>query len=114
MKRTAEFTLGLIGGILGILFSILVIAVGVVGESIDLPIIINFSTITFLGVLSLVVSIVAIVGAVWVKSKAKAGGWTMVICGIVGFIAVDLFYVISAILLLIGGLMAIFRKDKSA
>ncbi|WP_176112607.1 hypothetical protein [Bacillus mycoides] len=52
------------------------------------------SSFTFLG----------IVGYVVVKKNAKVGG----------FICISIVYLLQGVLLLIGGLMGIFRKDKTA
>ncbi|OIX11692.1 hypothetical protein BMT18_32480, partial [Bacillus thuringiensis serovar aizawai] len=48
------------------------------------------------------------------RNKAKAGGIMMTIAAIGGFICIFVFYILPGILLLIGGLMGIFRKDKAS
>ncbi len=109
MNRTTEFVLGLIGGIFGIFASIIAIFIGAFGEAFF-----NDSSVTNAGWFAILVSIAAIVGSVLVKSKAKVGGWIMVISGVVGFFTIGILYILSAILLLIGGLMGVFKKPKSA
>jgi hypothetical protein len=109
MKRTTEFVLGLIGGIFGIFSATAVLFIGSIGEAFfDDP------SVTNHGWIAILASIAAIIGSVLVKSKAKAGGWTMVISALVGLYAVGFFYILSGILLLIGGLMGAFRKPKRA
>ncbi len=48
-----------------------------------------------------------------VKSKAKAAGIMMTIAAIGGFICISVVYLLPGILLLIAGLMGIFRKPKT-
>jgi len=110
MKRTTEFVLGLIGGIFGILGAILALMVGGLGAAFEAE---GANSIIGLGWAAVGLSILGIVGSVVVKSKAKAGGIMMTIAAIGGFISIFVFYILPGILLLIGGLMGIFRKDKA-
>lgn len=48
-----------------------------------------------------------------VRSKAKVGGIMMTVAAIGGFICISIIYLLPGVLLLIGGLMGIFRKDKA-
>ncbi|MNG21850.1 hypothetical protein D3C84_1062640 [compost metagenome] len=66
-----------------------------------------------LGWSALLFSVVGIVGSIVVRSKAKLGGALMTISAIAGVISVSMFYVIPGILLIIGGLMGLLRKDKT-
>lgn len=110
MKRTTEFVLGLIGGIFGIIFAFIALMIGGMGAAFEADgsnIIITSSWV------AIGLSILGIVGSVKVKSNAKAGGIMMTIAAIGGFICIFMFYILPAVLLLIGGLMGIFRKDNS-
>lgn len=111
MKRTTEFVLGLIGGIFGILGAILALMVGGLGAAFEAE---GANSIIGLGWAAVGLSILGIVGSVVVKSKAKAGGIMMTIAAISGIICIFVFYILPGILLLIGGLMGIFRKDKTS
>ncbi|KFM95117.1 DUF4064 domain-containing protein [Bacillus clarus] len=111
MKRTTEFVLGLIGGIFGILGAILALMIGGLGAAFEAD---GANSIIGLGWAAVALSILGIVGSVMVKSKAKAGGIMMTIAAIGGFICIFVFYLLPGILLLIGGLMGIFRKDKAS
>ncbi|MEC0073260.1 DUF4064 domain-containing protein [Bacillus bombysepticus] len=111
MKRTTEFVLGLIGGIFGILGAILALMVGGLGAAFEAE---GANSIIGLGWAAVGLSILGIVGSVVVKSKAKAGGIMMTIAAIGGIICIFVFYILPGILLLIGGLMGIFRKDKTS
>ncbi|WP_124727913.1 DUF4064 domain-containing protein [Staphylospora marina] len=109
MKRTTEFVLGLLGGIFGFGAAIFAIFFGAVDEAVQ-----GSSQISGLGWSALLASVVAIVGSIVVKFKAKVGGALMLISAIWGVVSVSLFYVLPGLLLLIAGLMGLFRKDKQA
>ena len=107
MKRTGEFVLGLIGGIFGLIGAVTALFIGEIDASLN-----GSSEISGLGWAAILFSILGIVGSVIVKGKPKLGGSFMTIGAIGGFISVFFFYIIPAILLLIGGLMGLLRKDK--
>lgn len=110
MKRTAEFVLGLIGGIFGILCAFIALFIGGLGSALEAD---GANTVIGLGWGAVGLSILGIVGSVMVRSKAKAGGIMMTVAAIGGFICISLIYLLPGVLLLIGGLMGIFRKDKA-
>lgn len=109
MKRTTEFVLGLIGGIFGLIGASTTLIIGGLDATFSST---GTSEIIGLGWFAILFSILGIVGSVVVKSKAKLGGWFMIISAIGGVICVSFFYIIPAILLLIGGVMGVARKDK--
>lgn len=109
MKRTAEFVLGLIGGIFGILCAFIALFIGGLGSALEAD---GANTVIGLGWGAVGLSVLGIVGSVMVRSKAKAGGIMMTVAAIGGFICISLIYLLPGVLLLIGGLMGIFRKDK--
>ncbi|WP_436866598.1 DUF4064 domain-containing protein [Bacillus fungorum] len=111
MKRTTEFVLGLIGGIFGIICAFIALMIGGMGAAFEAD---GANTIIGLGWGAVGLSILGIVGSVMVKSKAKAGGIMMTVAAIGGFICISAIYLLPGVLLLIGGLMGIFRKDKAA
>ena len=108
-KRTAEFTLGLIGGIIGFFAAIAVVFIGGVAGAVGAS---DAGFFSNLGWSSLLFSILGIVGASLVKSKTKVGGWLMVVSAVGGIISISMFYLLSFVLLLCGGLMALIRKEK--
>ncbi|BCA37298.1 MULTISPECIES: DUF4064 domain-containing protein [Bacillus cereus group] len=111
MKRTAEFVLGLIGGIFGILCAFIALFIGGLGSALEAD---GANTVIGLGWGAVALSVLGIVGSVMVRSKAKVGGIMMTVAAIGGFICISLIYLLPGVLLLIGGLMGIFRKDKAA
>ena len=108
-KRNTEFVLGLIGGIFGFFGGIFALAVGGIGGAFGAE---GASTISYLGWFALLFAVLGIVGAVTVKHKAKLGGIFMVISAIGGVISISFFYALSFVLLLIAGLMGIFKKNE--
>ena len=111
MKRTTEFVLGLLGGIFGFFAAFAALFIGGIDAAFSSS---GTSDIVGLGWAAVIFSIVGIVGSAMVKSKAKVGGILMIIAAIAGVISVSAFYILPGILLLIGGLMGVFRKDKGA
>ncbi|EEK52352.1 DUF4064 domain-containing protein [Bacillus cereus ATCC 10876] len=110
MKRTAEFVLGLIGGIFGIICAFIALLIGGMGAAFEAD---GANTVIGLGWGAVALSILGIVGSVMVRSKAKVGGIMMTVAAIGGFICISIIYLLPGVLLLIGGLMGIFRKDKA-
>ncbi len=108
-KRTTEFVLGLLGGIFGFIGSFIALAVGGLGGAFGAD---GASTITSLGWVAILFSILAIIGSVVVKHKSKLGGAFMLIAGIGGLICISAFYILPFILLLIAGLRGLIKKDK--
>ena len=110
MKRTAEFVLGLIGGIFGIICPFVALLIGGMGAAFEAD---GANTVIGLGWGAVALSILGIVGSVMVRSKEKVGGIMMTVAAIGGFICISIIYLLPGVLLLIGGLMGIFRKDKA-
>ncbi|WP_420973904.1 DUF4064 domain-containing protein [Bacillus thuringiensis] len=110
MKRTAEFVLGLIGGIFGIICAFVALLIGGMGAAFEAD---RANTVIGLGWGAVALSILGIVGSVMVRSKAKVGGIMMTVAAIGGFICISIIYLLPGVLLLIDGLMGIFRKDKA-
>ncbi|MCU5549905.1 DUF4064 domain-containing protein [Bacillus cereus] len=110
MKRTAEFVLGLIGGIFGIICAFVALLIGGMGAAFEAD---GANTVIGLGWGAVALSILGIVGSVMLRSKAKVGGIMMTVAAIGGFICISIIYLLPGVLLLIGGLMGIFRKDKA-
>ncbi|MFD2371505.1 DUF4064 domain-containing protein [Brevibacillus sp. GCM10020057] len=104
------FALGLIAGIFGVISAVLAMFIGGVGEALNAN---GASTVSGLGMAALLFSILGIIAAAISKSKTKLAGWLMLVAGVGGFISVSLFYILSGILFVVGGLMGIFSKKKS-
>ena len=101
---TVEFILGLIGGIIGFLAGFAAIAIGGLGSAMSVN---GASGIIGLGIGAIIFSIIGIIGAAIVKNKTKIAGYLMIISAIGGLICVSAFYILSFVLLIIAGLMAV-------
>lgn len=107
-KRTAEFVLGLIGGILGFFGGLFILVLGGLGKMLNAS---GASTISSFGWFGLLFAVLGIVGSVIVGSKYKLGGWLMLISAVGGVISLRWAYSLSFILLTISGLTALIRKS---
>lgn len=111
MNRTAEFVLGLIGGIFGFIGAIMALFIGEVDAVFSTS---GTSSITGLGWMAFLFSILAIIGAVQVRSNAKRGGIMLLVAAVGGFISISMFYLVPGILIVIAGIMGVSRKEEIA
>ncbi len=102
----SAFVLGIIGGIFGILGGLFAVMFGTAFGSMA-----EASSISTQGWIAIAASVVAIVAATQVKSHAKRSGWLLIASGIVGLIAISFFYILPAILLVIGGIAALKKSS---
>ncbi|MGL5648104.1 MAG: DUF4064 domain-containing protein [Clostridium sp.] len=112
MKRTTEFVLALLGGIFGIFGAFGALMIGGIGQAFQAS---GSESVTVTGWIALIVSIVAIVFSVILKtpSKTKLSGIILIICAVVGFICIFMFYILPAVLILIAGIMCLIKKNSN-
>jgi len=110
MNRTAEFALGLVGGIVGILVAVLAIFIGGAEATINE---IDNSSIIASGWAAVFLSLLGIAGSIIVRNKPRLGGTFLLIAAIGGFICIYMFYVMPGVLLAIAGFMGVSRKDTA-
>lgn len=110
-RRTTEFVLGLIAGILGFFAAVFALAVGTAGSALGAE---GAGDIVGLGWAAMGFSVLGIIGSVVVKRNDKWGGGLLLIAGIGGLISISFFYILSFVLFLIAGLLALFKKDEEA
>ncbi|QCT02744.1 hypothetical protein E6C60_2029 [Paenibacillus algicola] len=103
------FAMGLVAGIFGVIASIIALTVGGIDAAFSND---GTSSILGLGLTAMIFSILGIIGAAMSKPKPKVAGVLMVISGIAGFISISFFYILSAILFIIGGFMGILGKRE--
>ncbi|WJE55166.1 hypothetical protein QRE66_08320 [Bacillus cereus] len=99
------------GGIFGIICAFIALMIGGMGAAFETE---GADSIIGLGWGAVALSILGIVGSVVVKKNAKVGGIMMTVAAIGGFICISIIYLLPEVLLLIGGLMGIFRKGKAS
>jgi hypothetical protein len=103
-SRTVELVLGLLGGIFGIFGALSAIGIGSIGDSLGVA---KSSSAVLIGVIMLIVSILAIDGAIGVRINPKEAGNHMLICAGIGLIVTSFFLFLPAgILLIISGILA--------
>ncbi len=107
MGRTSELVLGVSGGIFGILTGIFVVVVGGMGSVFG---IMDAELVITLGFAAVLFGVVGIIGGAIVNKNNKIGGSIMVLSGILGFIAVSLFWIVAGVLLVLGGDLALKTK----
>ncbi len=105
-KRTAEFIVGLIGGIFGILGGLLGMMIGGMSAAFG-----GGASVVWLGISAIAFSILGIVGSATVRHNSKKGGWMMLIAAVGGTISVSFAYALAGPLLLVAGLLALIRKE---
>ncbi|KAF5071927.1 hypothetical protein DSECCO2_206880 [anaerobic digester metagenome] len=98
-SRTIELALGMVGGIFGILGGIFAVMFGVFD-----------SEITVLGVSAILASIFGIIGSVLVMKNPKVGGIVLIVSALWLLISISLFGILGAVLMGVGGLLAVVRK----
>jgi hypothetical protein len=111
MKRTAEFVLGLIGGIFGVLAAFSGVFFGAVATALEVD---SGGVVSAASWVAVVLSILGIIGSAMIKNKTTLGSIFMLIAAIGGFICISVLYTLPGVLLLIAGIMGLVRKDKSA
>lgn len=106
-ERTAEFILGLIGGIFGIIVAPSLFFLGIIllpwGGGMYLAPAIGGGLLSILG----------LIGAAFVKSHARPASIAMLISGGLGLV-VGLGLWIGALLLLVAGIIGLIRKERPA
>ena len=99
-SRTIELVLGIIGAIFGLIGGVFAIMLSAFGGG----------KILALGISAIIASIVGIVGSVYVKTNAKTGGIILIISAVWLLISISAYGILGAVLLGIGGLLALIRK----
>ncbi len=102
--KIASLILGILGGLAGIIGSIMVMLVGGIGSAFGSE---GSGTVTSLGWVALLFSIIAIVGGSLAIAKPKIAGIMMLLMGVGGIICVSIGYVVAGPLLIIGGILAL-------
>lgn len=105
VSRVGEMVLAITGGIFGIIFGIVALGVGGLQSAVHS----GGTNVAINGGVSILFSALALVAAFFVSSKSKLAGWLLIISAVGGVISISAFYILPFILLLIAGLMCLFR-----
>lgn len=113
MSRTAELVLGLIGSIVGLVAGFWIIAYG--NDVTDYIQTFTYlsgafgDSITTLGWITVIASALALIATLLIKKSPRGWGVVLTLIGIVMFFVVGQIWIISGILIILAGLMALFR-----
>ncbi|WP_318764982.1 DUF4064 domain-containing protein [Lactiplantibacillus carotarum] len=103
-SRTAELVLGIIGGIFGIIAGFFALTMGGLGSAFGAS---GASSIGNQGIGCIAVSALVIVLTVLINRNHKLMGWLIIACGVLNFVFVGLFGILSGLLIIIGGGLAL-------
>lgn len=103
-SRTAELVLGIIGGIFGMIGGFLALTIGSIGSAFGAS---GAGEVNGLGIACILVSALAIVLAALINRKHVLMGWLIIICGILNFVLVSYFGILSGLLIVIAGGLAL-------
>lgn len=106
MSGHSEANLGILGGVIGIVIGILSFIWSSVLSIIHLRL--QYGLVT--SIVAVILGILAMVGAGIDRKDRLTGGIFMIVIAVVGFIEVQGFYVISSVLVLLAGIIALAKK----
>ena len=109
--RTTALVLGIIGGVLGLLAGLLVIAVGGTAVAFEAE---GGGEVTGYGFATFALAVIGIVGGALAKGSPGWASALLAVAGIGGFLSAGLFWLLSGPLLLIGALLAFFGRKRPA
>ena len=125
MRNTATI-LGIIGGILGMIFSTVIIIAGIamqfvgtiIPNDVDIPMNIlrllplfgNMAIVRGIG--ALIFAIVGLIAGINVKKRHQLAGVFLLIAAIAGYIFLFVGFIVPGILLIIGGILALVSKGS--
>lgn len=114
MKRTAEFVLGLVGGIIGILLSVVGLFFGFIGFLAEDPAVASWVLLISFGFL--IIQVAALVMSCLVnRMEHKLFGGLMIACGILSFpISLFLMFVPSVLYIIAGALGLRTLEEESS
>lgn len=107
MGRTGEMVLGIIGGVFGIIAAVFMITVGGVGSAFGA----DASFILHHGFGMLILGLIGVVGGAIVNINNKISGFMMLGSGFLGLIVGGGFWILSGVLLIVGGILALRQKE---
>lgn len=103
-SRVAEIVLGIVGGIFGMISGLFAMAVGGIGGSFGAS---GSGGIVGLGMGCIAVSAIAIILSALINRNHKLMGWLIIACGVLNIIFVSYFGILSGILIIIAGGLAL-------
>ncbi len=108
MSRKTESDLGVLGGVIGIIIGALSFIVSGILSLVQL----RFESGIVIGIVAVVLGFLAIFGAGVTRRDRLVGGIVMIVIAALGFELVGGFYIISSILVLVAGIIALVEHFR--
>jgi hypothetical protein len=109
--RITALILGIIGGLAGLVAALLAVTVGGIGSAVGAQ---DAGMVGGLGIFALVLAIVGLAGAGLALSKPRLSAGLLLASGLLGFLAVSLFWLFAGLLLIPASAFAFFGRAKGA
>ncbi|MEJ1320147.1 DUF4064 domain-containing protein [Latilactobacillus sakei] len=106
-SRTAEMVLGILGGVFGIIAGVFSFFMGGIDSAMNST---SSSSLFGLGIGRIIASIVAIILVCMINKNRVVMGWIIIVCGVLNIIFVSAFGILSGVLIIIVGILALVRK----
>ncbi|WP_412518687.1 DUF4064 domain-containing protein [Staphylococcus simulans] len=106
-SRVAEMILGILGSVFGIIGGVFAIMVAGVNDAVGNT---GSESVFGLGVAVILVCIVTLIVSCIINKKRVLMGVLLVLGGVLNFIFIGLFGILSGILILVAGILALVRK----
>ncbi|MCS8563665.1 hypothetical protein EFJ78_04560 [Pediococcus pentosaceus] len=104
--RGGEIALGILGGVFGIIASLFETVVGGMGSSLGS----GDGGLGGLAIGMFIVCVLAIILPFFINRKRVLVGWLIIACGVLNFVFAGGFGILSGILIVIAGILALSRK----
>lgn len=105
-SRVAEMILGILGSIFGILGGLFALFIGGIGAELDA----GTGGVGGLGAAVIITCIITLILSCIINKKRVLVGTLLVIGGILNFVFISFFGILSGILILVAGILALVRK----
>ncbi len=107
--RTASLALGITGGVFGVIAGLLALLISGLGASFDDA---EFASAVPWAFFAVFLGVVGIVGGALAPRQPKVAAGLQITSAVLGFVAIFLFWIFSAILLFVGGLLAFLGRNS--
>jgi uncharacterized membrane protein HdeD (DUF308 family) len=108
--RIAALVLGIVGGVFGLFAGFAAFSIGGLGSAFQAD---GAGTVVGLGLAAIFISVFGIVAGALALKYPKFSGWSQLISGILGIIAISAFYMIAGPILIIGGILALVSSRQA-
>ena len=108
MSKRLDSTIGTIGGILGLIIGGLSFIISAIISAVRL----HFQNAVITSIVMVVIAFIALFGAGMSRRDKLIGGVVMVFSAILGFAITDGFYILSSIIVLLGGIIALVEHFR--